>query len=101
MPGNNKIQALIDRPLPGNKLEAQVVLGMVHQLKSWYPMLLFNTKVMQELTWKNTRFVDSQDLQEGFNGQKEYLTHGLPLWTLSNQWNSALMDQGYGALGSC
>ena len=86
--------AIVDMPLPETKHEAQVVLGMVHQLKNQYSRLSCNTKVRQTLTWKNVKFVDTVNLRKEFEKLKEYLAHMLPLSPVDHQHPMELLTYG-------
>ena len=81
-------------PLPETKQEAQVVLGMVHQLINWYPRLSCNTRVMQTLTWKNVKFMDTVNLRKELEELKEYLAHMLPLSPVDHQHPIELFTYG-------
>ena len=59
--------------------DAQGLLGMIHQLKQWYPRLSMNTRVMQTLTWKTVKYVYMAAMEKEFQELKEYLDNVQPL----------------------
>ena len=65
--------------MPTTKKDAQILLGMINQLKKWFPMLIFKTKVMTSVTWKTCKSVDMTALAAEFEELKNYLNTAIPL----------------------
>ena len=74
-------------PLPQNKRDnAQVLLGMVHQSKKWFPMLCIQRKVITSLIWKTCKYGDTAALSAEIEDLKNYLKtvdpgHPIELYT--------------------
>ena len=75
----DRLEAIRVLPIPNCVKEVQTLIGMICQLKSWFPQLSTNIDFLKKLTWKNVAFTWTPDSQALFERLKDHLLKYVPL----------------------
>ena len=69
-----KLDAITEMEPPKDLTEARAYLGMVNQLKRWFPDLTCNMANIRRLLYKGVEYEWTKEMQKEFDTVKEIIT---------------------------